>query len=381
MISTMTSKPLQLTVAILAGALLGVFGAHYFLNRPPAPTPYADQRSEGVGHQSDESALQPKTENLKPSAVPPLRSQVSALIPQISALSPSATLSISSFTETRSQITSPSASSPQFAGLRLELLFSGEAVNRALKYGNVQITKAVDNAGNDLIIQRAERPGGFVTNSLPVLRPIEPPNPQGRPPGMPFLFPRPAGTRTASGTSTNSANAADIKTESVKSEPSVVKENPSAEPKTQNQKPSATPQTVRLPIHLKTPPRTSTALKELEGTLQFLQTAGTLEIKTPAVKTLEGKPIESPELQNVPVKFTVHPPPKSSFVTDPARAVALRISGLKDAILRVSFVDKDNKPVRTTNSWYSPSPGVEDWTYVFEKPVTEEVTLMLKPTL
>ena len=183
----MTTKALQLTVAILAGILLGVFGAHYFLRS-------GDQKPEARSQRS-EVATPSQNSNTPPPS--PLRSQVSSLIPQISALSPSATLSISSFTETRSLISSPSASAPQFAGLRLELMFSSELVNRSLKYGNVQITKAVDNAGNDLIIQRAERPGGFVTNAIPVLRPIEPSNPQGRMPAPPFLFPRPAGTRTA----------------------------------------------------------------------------------------------------------------------------------------------------------------------------------------
>jgi hypothetical protein len=132
-----------------------------------------------------------------------------------------------------------------------------------------------------------------------------------------------------------------------------------------------------LLIHLKTPPRTSTALKELEGTLQFLQTAGTLELKTPAIKTLEGKPIETPELQAARVSIGVQPARKSSFVTDPARAVTLRIGGTKDAVLRVAFVDKDNKPLRTQNSWYSPSPGIEDWSYVFDRAVSEDVTLQL----
>jgi hypothetical protein len=284
-------------------------------------------------------------------------------------------------------------------------VFSGELVNRSLKYGNLQVSKAVDDAGTDLIIARAERPGGFVTNALPVLRPIETAKPPAGPAALPIPFLRPAATTSDGGTGVPPAKSDGTKTDGVTGVPplkdgsatvSVANPNPqagtllppnsgtgasgearaitsaagdsrptapspSSPPSTQSPMPS---QTVRLSIHLKSPPRTATALKELEGTLQFLQTSGTLEIKTPAVKTLEGKAIETPELQAARVSVGIQAARKSSFVTDPARALTLRISGLKDALLRVVFVDKDGKPLRTNNSWYSPSAGVEDWTYV-----------------
>jgi hypothetical protein len=384
----MKTKAIQLAVAVIAGVGLGVLAANYFAQRssqPPSATttpqtpalqaePARREANSNTPTQPSPSPLAPGPSPLPPTQNPKPTTAVLSSVP--------VTLSIISLTETRSQITSPSAPTPQFSGLRLELVFSGELVNRSLKYGNLQISKAVDDAGTDLIIARAERPGGFVTNALPVLRPIETAKPPAGPAALPIPFLRPAATTSDGGTGVPPAKSDGTKTDGVTGVPplkdgsatvSVANPNPqagdsrptapspSSPPSTQSPMPS---QTVRLSIHLKSPPRTATALKELEGTLQFLQTSGTLEIKTPAVKTLEGKAIETPELQAARVSVGIQAARKSSFVTDPARALTLRISGLKDALLRVVFVDKDGKPLRTNNSWYSPSAGVEDWTYV-----------------
>jgi hypothetical protein len=229
-------------------------------------------------------------------------------------------------------------------GLRVELDFVGMLVQSSLKYSDASLTFAVDDMGNDLILRH------------PIQRdkPAQPPEfhfIEHRQPEPAWLRPqaisvKPGGSATVGSDSHRELNA-DNESKNL----------------------------VKVQVFLRLPKRNASMLKALEGTVQFMQSSGTMDAIFPAVKAQLGKTLEDVNLVLLGVTISAQAAPKTGFVGDPDRALTLRVEGKRDAVLAVAFLNKEGRrlPYRMRGQVVTPF-GLE-WTYLFDKALTDDVSL------